>query len=143
MKELEPLMMLEGRWAGKGKGSYGPFSAEMDAQVRGRWLLMRQEIKVPIVGITTYVSTQVYGFDEGALTLDFFDTAGSFKFKGALEGERLRFHFQDSRAEKTSLYWKEGDDLRFDYVSMEAKDGGDEKKIHFEGSWHRIHDRSG
>ncbi len=64
MKELEPLMMLEGRWTGKGKGSYGPFSAEMDMEVRGRWLLMRQKITIPIVAITTNVSTQVYGYDD-------------------------------------------------------------------------------
>jgi hypothetical protein len=43
MKELEPLMMLVRRWQGKGKGSYGRFSAEMDVEERGRWLLMRQK----------------------------------------------------------------------------------------------------
>ena len=91
MKELEPLMMLEGRWTGKGGGSYGPFSAEMDVEVRGRWLLMRQKIMIPIVSITTYVSTQVYGYDDAGLTLDFFDTAGSFKFHGEREGDQLPF----------------------------------------------------
>jgi hypothetical protein len=135
MKELEPLMMLEGRWNGKGKGSFGPFSAEMDAEVRGRWLLMRQRIKLPIVGITTYVSTQVYGFDDAALTLDFFDTAGSFRFSGSREGDQLRFHFQDPKTEKTSIYWKEGNALRYDYVSIDAQEDGEEKKTHFEGVW--------
>lgn len=137
MKELEPLMMLEGRWAGKGKGSYGPFSCEMDVEVRGRWLLMRQKIMVPIVGITTYVSTQVYGYDDAGVTLDFFDTAGSFKFRGAREGDQLKFHFQDHEAQKTSIYWKDGSDLRFDYLSVETQEGGEEKKVHFEGVWER------
>ena len=114
MKELEPLMMLEGRWTGSGKGSYGPFTAEVNVEVRGRWLLMTQQIKLPIVGITTYVSTQVYGFDDAGLTLDFFDTAGSFKFRGLREGDHLRFHFQDETAEKTSLYWKEEGGIAFD-----------------------------
>jgi hypothetical protein len=135
MKELEPLMMLEGRWTGKGKGSYGPFSAEMDVEVRGRWLLMRQKITLPIVAITTYVSTQVYGYDDAGLTLDFFDTAGSFKFRGAREGDQLQFHFRDATVQKTSVYWKEGEELRYDYVSVETRDDGKEKKTHFEGRW--------
>ena len=138
MKELEPLKMLEGHWTGKGKGSYGPFAAEMDVEVRGRWLLMRQKITVPIIGITTYVSTQVYGFDDAGLTLDFFDTAGAFRFHGARDGERLRFHFQDAGTEKTSVYWTEGNDLRSDYVSVEAQEGGKEKTVHFEGLWKPI-----
>ena len=126
-------MMLEGRWTGKGKGSYGPFSAEMEVEVRGRWLLMRQKITIPILGITTYVSTQVYGYDDAGLTLDFFDTAGAFKFHGAREGDQLRFDFRYSKSQKTSFYWKEGEDLRFDYISVETQDGGKEKKVHFEG----------
>lgn len=138
MKELEPLMMLEGRWTGKGKGSYGPFSAEMDVEVRGRWLLMRQKIMIPILGITTYVSTQVYGYDDVGLTLDFFDTAGSFKFQGAREGDQLQFHFQDPKAQKTSIYWKQGNELRFDYLSVETQEADDEKKVHFEGLWEHI-----
>ena len=138
MKELEPLMMLGGRWTGKGKGSYGPFSAEMDVEVRGRWLLMRQKVMIPIVGITTYVSTQVYGYDDAGLTLDFFDTAGSFKFHGAREGDQLQFHYQDSKAQKTSIYWKQGNDLGFNYLSVETQEGGDEKKVHFEGLWQHI-----
>ena len=138
MKELEPLMMLEGRWTGKGKGSYGPFSAEMDVEVRGRWLLMRQKIMIPILGITTYVSTQVYGYDDAGLTLDFFDTAGSFKFHGAREGDQLQFQFQDPKTQKTSKYWKQGNDLRFDYLSVETQESGDDKKVHFEGLWERI-----
>ena len=135
MKELEPLMMLEGRWTGKGKGSYGPFSGEMDVEVRGRWLLMRQKITLPIVAITTYVSTQVYGYDDAGLTLDFFDTAGSFKFHGVREGDQLQFHFRDSKVQKTSVYWKEGEELRYDYVSVETQDDGEEKETHFEGRW--------
>jgi len=136
MKELEPLRMLVGRWQGKGKGSYGPFSAEMDVEERGRWLLMRQKIKIPVVGITTYVSTQIYGYDHDQLTLDFFDTAGSFHFLGNRDGDILKFDFKDSTVEKTSLYWKDGDGIAFDYVSME-RDGELQKKVHFEGSWQR------
>lgn len=135
MKELEPLMMLKGHWTGKGKGSYGPFSGEMDVEVRGRWLLMRQKITLPIVAITMYVSTQVYGYDEAGLTLDFFDTAGSFRFHGAREGDQLQFQFRDAKVRKTSVYWKEGEELRYDYVSVETQDDGEEKKTHFEGRW--------
>lgn len=138
MKELEPLMVLEGRWTGSGKGSYGPFSAEMDVEVRGRWLLMRQKITVPIVGITTYVSTQVYGYDEAGLTLDFFDTAGSFRFHGTHEGEYLRFHFDDPNTQKTSLYWMEKGSLHFDYVSVETQESGEQKKVHFGGLWKQL-----
>ena len=57
MKQLE---MLIGSWSGKGKGSYGPFTVKAEIERRGRWLLMRHEIEVPLVRITTYVSTQVY-----------------------------------------------------------------------------------
>ena len=138
MKELEPLEMLEGRWKGSGKGSYGPFTAEMEAEVRGRWLLMTQEIKLPIVGITTYVSTQVYGYDDDGLTLDFFDTAGSFAFHGRRDGDQLRFHFQDGVVEKTSLYWKDNEGLAYDYTSVETQDDGSAKKTHFAGVWRRI-----
>jgi hypothetical protein len=109
----------------------------MDVEVRGRWLLMRQKIMIPIASITTYVSTQVKGFDDAELTLDFFDTAGSFKFRGAGEGDQLQFHFHDPRVQKTSVYWKVGDDLRFDYVSVETQETGDAKKVHFEGFWKR------
>ena len=138
MKEIESLMMLKGRWTGTGKGSYGSFSAEMDVEVRGRWLLMTQQIKVPIVGITTYVSTQVYGYDDAGLTLQFFDTAGSFHFNGLREGDQLRFHFKDETVQKTSLYWKEGDGISFDYTSIETQENGSEKKVYFGGVWKRV-----
>jgi hypothetical protein len=137
MKEIEPLMMLEGRWTGKGKGSYGPFSAEMEVEVRGRWLLMTQQIKVPIVGITTYVSTQVYGYDDAGLTLDFFDTAGAFNFHGFREGDQLTFHFKDDTVEKISLYRKVDDGISFDYTSTEIQEDGSGKEVHFEGVWKR------
>ena len=132
MKEREPPMVLEGRWTGEGKGSYGPFSAEMDVEVRGRWLLMRQKIMIPIVAITTYVSTQVYGYDDAGLTLHFFDISRSFKFHGAREGDQLQFYFQDPKTQKTSIYWKQGSDLRFDYLSLLTQESGDEKKVYFE-----------
>ena len=138
MKEIDPLRMLEGRWTGKGKGSYGPFSAEMDVEVRGRWLLMRQQIKLPVVEITTYVSTQVYGYDDAGLTLQFFDTAGSFGFHGRREGNQLSFHFKDEKAEKTSLYRKEPEGVSFDYTSIETQEDGSKKKVHFGGVWIRV-----
>src|ERR1044072_5033597 len=59
MKELALLEMLIGKWSGKGKGSYGPFSVKDEIERRGRWLLMCHEITLPVVHITTYVSTQV------------------------------------------------------------------------------------
>jgi hypothetical protein len=87
MKELAPLEMLIGAWSGRGKGSYGPFTVNANIERRGRWLLMCQEIKVPIVRITTYVSTQVYGFDDQGLTLDYFDTAVRFAYESSVRDE--------------------------------------------------------
>ena len=137
MKELEPLGMLKGNWSGKGKGTYGPFTATMKVEERGRWLLMRQEIKIPIVHITTYVSTQVYGYDDIGLTLDFFDTAGSFQFHGFRDGNRLSFTWKDGRSVKTSLYWQEDDNtIGFKYDSSEEqRDNEDLKHVTFEGVW--------
>ena len=137
MKELEPLDMLKGKWSGKGRGTYGPFTATIDVEERGRWLLMRQEIKIPIVHITTYVSTQVYGFDDSGLTLDFFDTAGSFKFRGSKDGSRLSYTWKEGRSAKTSLYWQNDDNtIGFKYDSAEEqKDSEDLKHVTFEGVW--------
>ena len=135
MKELKPLRMLVGRWSGKGKGSYGPFTARVDVDERGRWLLMRQEIKVPVVGITSYVSTQVYGFADGGLTLDFFDTAGAFHFDGSRDADVLQFEWKSGRSTKTSTYWRDDDEtLRFRYDSAVAEgDSGKLDHTHFEG----------
>lgn len=137
MKEqLSPLMMLEGRWKGKGTGSYGPFSADMDVEVRGRWLLMRQEIKVPVIGVTTYVSTQIYGYDDNErLTLDFFDTAGSFHFLGSRDGDLLHFRWEEGSNVKDSQYWLEGKAVAFKYCSDVAENGSDKKHVTFEGIW--------
>lgn len=137
MKKLEPLGMLKGNWSGKGKGTYGPFTAIMKVEERGRWLLMRQEIKIPIVHITTYVSTQIYGYDESGLTLDFFDTAGSFQFHGFRDGNRLTFTWEDGRKAKKSLYWQEDDNsIGFKYSSTEEQnDSEDLKQVIFEGIW--------
>ncbi len=137
MKELEPLRMLRGKWSGKGKGSYGPFSAELVVEERGRWLLMCQEIKIPIVHITTYVSTQVYGYDESGLTLDYFDTAGSFKFHGFPDETGLSFTWKKGRSIKTSLYWQEDDDkIGFKYDSVEEQENSEDlKHVTFEGVW--------
>ena len=141
MKELAPLEMLVGRWSGKGKGTYGPFTAKVAVEERGRWLLMRQKIKVPIVGITTYVSTQVYGFDDEALTLDYFDTAGAFRFRGDRNGDTLAFEWRDGSNRKTSCYWMEGASLRFSYESLVREgDSGDAKRVMFEGTLERATD---
>ena len=128
MKELAPLEMLIGTWSGKGKGSYGPFTVKADIERRGRWLLMRQVIKIPVVRITTYVSTQVYGFDDQGLTLDYFDTAGAFRFHGQRNGDALHFEWRDGPSRKTSGYWKEGETLRFAYESSVRDAGSDDTK---------------
>ena len=128
MKQLAQLEMLIGSWSGKGKGSYGPFTVKAEIERRGRWLLMRHEIEVPLVRITTYVSTQVYGFDDDGLTLDYFDTAGAFHFHGARDGEALHFEWRDGTDRKTSRYWKEGETVRFAYKSMVKDDGSDDVK---------------
>ena len=135
MKELAPLEMLIGSWSGKGRGSYGPFTVKAGIERRGRWLLMCQEIRVPIVGITTYVSTQVYGFDGQGLTLDYFDTAGAFRFHGRRDGDALHFEWRDGSNRKTSRYWKEGDAVRFAYESaVREKDSDDTKHETYEGT---------
>jgi hypothetical protein len=135
MKELEPLEMLKGRWSGKGKGTYGPFTVRVDVEERGRWLVMRQDIKVPIVHIRSYVSTQVYGFADTNLTLDYFDTAGSFHFQGRRDGDTLRFEWTQRRSTKTSTYWAgEDGSLRFRYESAVEETGSDDlQRVSFEG----------
>ena len=138
MKELAPLEMLAGSWSGKGKGSYGPFRVNAEVERRGRWLLMRHEITVPVVHITTYVSTQVYGFDGQGLTLDYFDTAGAFRFHGARDGDNLHFEWRDGSNRKTSRYWKEGDAIRFAYESVVRGEGSDNVKHEtYEGTLER------
>ena len=138
MKELAPLEMLIGSWSGKGKGSYGPFTVKAEIERRGRWLLMRHEIKLPLVHITTYVSTQVYGFDDEGLTLDYFDTAGAFHFHGARNGDALHFEWSDGTDRKTSRYWKEGETVRFAYESLvKEEDSDDVKHEAYEGTLER------
>jgi len=138
MKELAPLEMLIGKWSGKGKGSYGPFTVNATIERRGRWLLMCQEIKVPIVRITSYVSTQVYGFDGHGLTLDYFDTAGAFRFHGGRDGDALHFEWQDGPNRKTSRYWKDGETVRFAYESNVRDEGSEDIKHQtYEGTLER------
>jgi hypothetical protein len=138
MKELKPLEMLIGRWSGKGHGTYGPFTARVIVEERGRWLLMRQEIRIPVVPITVYVSTQVYGFDESGLTLDYFDTAGSFRFHGKRDGDTLALEWHDGPDVKTSRYSVDGDCLRFAYDSVVREgDSGDPMHTAFEGTLER------
>ena len=138
MKELAPLEMLIGDWLGKGKGSYGPFTVEAHTERRGRWLLMCHEIKVPIVHITTYVSTQVYGFDGQGLTLDYFDTAGAFRFHGQRHESALHFEWREGTNRKTSRYWAEGEMLHFAYESIVRDEGSDDVKHEtYEGTLER------
>src|SRR5262245_51674530 len=135
MKVPDAVEMLKGEWSGKGKGTYGPFTAKAHVEERGRWLLMREEVKVPVAGLTTYVSTQVYGAGGDGLTLDLFDTAGSFKFRGARDGDALQFDWEECRNEKSATYGKADDQtLRSKYDSVEEQEDDDElKHVSFEG----------
>jgi hypothetical protein len=62
--ELAPLLFLEGEWQGEGRGPFGPYRLAARVERRGRWLLMTSEIFDATSNQVTYVSTQVYGYDE-------------------------------------------------------------------------------
>ena len=138
-KSLEPLMMLEGTWSGHGQSPLGPYQLDAVVEPRGRWLLLQHSIGHPESGDVSYVSTQVYGYDDDGLTLDYFDTAGAFRFKGARDGDRLRFEWQEGEFWKVSQYWEEpGGGVGFKYESMESDPhDGTVKLSVFEGTWVR------
>src|SRR5436190_23540661 len=89
--QLKPLLFLQGDWSGEGIGPYGPYKLEAKVERRGRWLLLTSAIIDAKSNQVTYVSTQVFGYSDRGLLLHFFDTAGSFAFKGKQTGDQLRF----------------------------------------------------
>ena len=130
--ELAPLMFLEGNWKGEGVGPYGPYQLEAIVELRGRWLLLTHAIMDSQSQETSYVSTQVYGYDDTGLTLHYFDTAGSFHFKGKTTDDGLLFDFKDGENWKRSHYWVETNGkIKFRYESVYPKDGSEV----FEGHW--------
>lgn len=85
-----------------------------------------------------YFSTQVFGFDRTGLTLDYFDTAGSFKFNGKREKDRLNFEWVNGNLWKKSHYWTEDDgSIGFHYQSMDADRGGEPALSEFKGTLNR------
>lgn len=137
MKGLEPVMMLKGKWIGNGQSPQGAYDLESTVEERGRWMLLRHAIKSPETEQITYLSTQVYGFEDNRLTLDYFDTAGAFKFYGSRDGDHLFFDWKSDKVWKKSEYWKESNgDLRFKYQSMEKDPKSTELMLLvFKGTW--------
>jgi len=91
----------------------------------------RKELKTETI---TYVSTQVYGYDDKGLVLQFFDTAGAFEFRAATKDNGIRFEWKDGENWKRSDYWPEqGGKIHFRYDSMEPTLSKDVAK--FEGIW--------
>jgi len=131
---LEPLMMLVGSWHGEGKGPYGPYEFESEVEVRGRWLLLTMTVFEPKTDKISYVSTQVFGYENVEMTLDLFDTAGSFTFHGCLDKEALTFNWSQDENWKRSKYWPVDDgQIAFSYESLEGTISKDVQK--FEGMW--------
>jgi len=130
--KLAPLLFLEGRWRGQGRGPYGPYQLETRVEQRGRWLLMTSAIVDAKTRQTTYVSTQVYGHDSDGLRLHFFDTAGAFEFHGQPTDDGLRFEWKQGENWKRSEYWRERDGkVRFRYESVVPARSSEL----FEGHW--------
>ena len=146
MKEQSKLVRtLIGSWQGAGVGPQGPFEVRADFEERGRWILLRHQISPPGVKEPFYVSTQVFGFDDAELTLDYFDTAGSFHFKGDEIAKGLEFKWTHDEHKKSSGdLWKvskyEFDSstvVRFNYQSGELQEGGATKVLEFSGELKR------
>lgn len=114
MKELEPLLFLQGHWHGEGVAPFGKYEFQYNAEVRGRWLLVTGEVFKPKTNTVLYVSTQVYGYDPKGLVSQLYDTDGAFEFHGAKQGNGIR------------LDWKEG--AGWKRSEFEPVDGG---KVHF------------
>ena len=132
--KLAPLLVLEGSWRGEGRGPYGPYKLETRVERRGRWMLMTSAILDAKSQEITYVSTQVYGYGNNGLRLQFFDTAGSFEFHGTPTEDELRFDWRDGENWKRSQYWPEADGkVRFRYESVYPASGSEL----FEGCWER------
>ena len=130
--KLQPLLFLQGSWRGDGQGPYGPYKLETRVEQRGRWMLMTSAIIDPKSHEITYVSTQIYGYNNDGLQLQFFDTAGSFKFHGGQTKDGLQFDWKDGVNWKRSQYWPEADGkVRFRYESVYPASGSEL----FEGTW--------
>lgn len=136
---LKPLRSLLGTWNGSGQGPQGPFAVRAEFEERGRWILLRHQISPPGSSEPFYYSTQVFGFDDVGLTLDYFDTAGSFHFRGDRGGDKLAFSWkndgtQGSDVWKASKYTFVGPAMMsFSYQSCERLNGEDAQVIEFMG----------
>lgn len=133
MNELKPLMFLEGDWHGTGQGPYGPYGSETHVESRGRWMLITYQISQPDTGEITYVSTQVFGFDDKGLTLDLYDTAGAFRFRSVPSDKDIRFEWKAGDEWKRSTFRQEGEKIHFKYDSMEPSVSAE--ALIFEGEW--------
>ena len=142
-KALAPLSMLEGLWHGDGVGPYGPIEHESTAVFRGRWLLLTGTIFEPNTSNVTYVSTQVFGYDDEGLMLRYFDTAGAFDFRGESVKDGLAFRWtrgEDKLGAELADVWKTSEfslapngEIGFQYQSMEPD--ASEQPLTFAGTW--------
>jgi hypothetical protein len=142
--KLNPIRKLLGEWTGSGQSPQGPFEVRSDFQERGRWILLRHQISPPGNPEPFYYSTQVFGYDDNGLTLDYFDTAGSFQFQGDSGEDSLAFSWKNNDPQgadiwKTSKYDFVGTDkLNFNYQSFERQLGKDGKIMEFTGEMAKI-----
>lgn len=136
---LKPFGKFAGSWSGSGKGPQGPFDVRAVFEERGRWILLRHQITPPGSTEPFYLSTQVFGYDEEGLTLDYFDTAGSFRFRGKEVQEGLVFSWKADNLKsddlrKTSKYgFDETGKISFVYQSLERQEDESEACIEFTG----------
>lgn len=137
--KLEPIQSLLGTWTGSGHGPQGPFDVRAEFEERGRWILLRHQISPPGSVEPFYYSTQVFGYDEEGLTLDYFDTAGTFHFTGARDQDGLSFSWKnhDTLGDdvwKESVYSDtEARTMEFSYRSCERQDGNETQVVEFTG----------
>lgn len=136
LKAFQPLI---GVWRGDGRGPQGPFEVQALFEERGRWILLRHEIRPPGSEEAFYVSTQVFGYDDEGLTLDYFDTAGAFHFSGKASDSGFSFAWNNDGAKsgdlwKASTYEFDGSGgLTFKYQSCEQAEQGDPAVLEFSG----------
>lgn len=136
---------LIGIWHGSGTGPQGPFDVQAEFEERGRWILLRHQISPPGVEEPFYFSTQVFGFDDTVLTLDYFDLAGSFHFKGEETAKVLTYKWFPEENEKPSGdLWKvskydlnNSTVVRFSYQSCELQGDGASTVLEFIGEMKR------
>lgn len=137
--KLHPFRALLGKWTGSGQSPQGPFEVRADFEERGRWILLRHQISPPGSPEPFYYSIQVFGYDDSGLTLDYFDTAGSFHFHGDSGKNSLAFSWKNDDPNgddvwKASKYGFVGTDkLNFSYQSCERQHGEDPKITEFTG----------